>query len=697
MSSVPRSSEGPYPEAARLDVTEQIHGQPVSDPYRWLEDPSDPRTVAWSEAQDDLVHRHLDRLPGKQWFRSRLFDLMRPGLVTAPVVRQGRSFFQRRSGDQEHAVLLVREPGGSERVLVDPGALSEDGIVTLDAWSPSWDGRRLAYLLSEGGDEESVLRVMEVDTGEVIDGPIDRTRYSSVAWLPGSETFYYVRRLPPEIVPEGESQFHRRVYRHILGTDAESDEPLFGQGRNKLEYYELDVSSDGRWLLVWASVGTAPRTDVYLADLEVGFDLRIVQEGLDAVTTGFVRADDGLLYLHTNLAAPRYRVAVTDPERPEPEHWRDLVPESDAVIEGFAVTTDAVVVASTRHAVSAVTVHDRQTGAVRDRVQLPPLGHVDGVSSAPEGGNDAWIAYTDFVTPPRVYRCDVRDGSVGVWQDAPGRGAADPNMVRVEQVSYPSKDGTQIRMFILHRPDVVTTGGRSQPTILYGYGGFDVSVNPAYAPAVLAWVAAGGVYAIANLRGGSEEGEAWHRAGMREHKQNVFDDFIGAAEWLVARGWTAGPRLGIYGGSNGGLLVGAAVTQRPDLFEAVVCSAPLLDMVRYERFGLGETWNDEYGTLADPVEASWLLAYSPYHHVVTGVSYPAVLFTVFESDTRVDPLHGRKMCAALQAATSSDRPVLIRREVNVGHSARSVSREVDLAVDRLAFMADRLGLSVPEN
>ena len=682
-----------YPPAPRLDLVDDVLGRPVADPYRWLEDAGSADTRAWAEAQDGLVRSYLDRLPGRDHLRARLHQLLDAGLVTAPVHRGERAFFTRRSPRQEHAVLITRRPDGVERVLVDPSELSEDDSVTLDGWLPSDEGDRLAYLLSEGGDEEAALWVVDVDSGKVLDGPIDRARYASLAWMPGGEELFVVRRLPPSAVPEGEEQFHRRVYRHRVGADPDGDELVFGDGRDKTEYYSLDVSPDGRWLVVGASKGTAPRNDVYLCDLaaaDVGPRWRVVQEGVDAWTSAGI-GHDGRLYLLTNDGAPRNRLAVADPE--EPGSRQDLVPESDAVLEDYAVTDHAVVVASTLHAIARVHVHDLATGALRFEVPLPGLGTVSGLHARPEGGSEVWLGYTDFVLPPAVHRCDVEEATVELWEDAPGRVAVAG--VTARQVTYPSSDGTDVRMFVLG-PDADTPGPR--PTVLYGYGGFDVSLTPAYSAGILAWVEQGGVYAVANLRGGGEEGEAWHRAGMREHKRSVFEDFAAAARWLVESGTTAPERLGISGGSNGGLLVGAAVTRDPELFAAAVCSAPLLDMVRYERFGLGRTWNDEYGSAEVAEELEWLLSYSPYHHVREGVRYPAVLFTVFDSDTRVDPLHARKMCAALQWATAApfdEAPILLRREQKVGHSSRSVSRTVELSVDTSAFLADRLGLPLP--
>jgi prolyl oligopeptidase len=673
-----------YPDAPRLDVIDILHARKVPDPYRWLEDASSAQTVEWCGRQDAVARPFLDSLPARARFRDRLRELI-PGIVTAPWVIGSRAFFQRREPGQDHAVLFVKQDE-AERALIDPNELSPDHTITLDAISPSKEGNLIAYQLSQGGDEESLLRVMDVATGEILDGPIDRCRYSSVAWLPGGESFYYVRKLPAGDVPAGEEQLHRRVYLHRVGRDAAEDKLVFGEGSPRTTYFGVTTSLDGRWLIVSASLGTAPRNDLWISDLEAGGGFTPVQQGVDVQTGAFVHAD-GRMYVFTNMDAPNNRLMVADPRRPLPADWTDLLPETDAVLDGFGVTDDAVVAVRTRDVVGYVTVHDKRTGDERSEIEMPGLGTVS-VTTPPEGGDDVWITYTDHPTPPRILHYSVSSNRTSAWASSPG--APDVRGISVRQVFYESKDGTRVPMFVIAREGPDKDGPR--PTMLGGYGGFNVANSPAFASSALAWAEAGGVAAIANLRGGSEYGERWHRAGMRENKQNVFDDFIAAAEWLVANGFTSPDRLSIQGGSNGGLLVGAALTQRPDLFAAVVCSAPLLDMVRYEKFGLGETWNDEYGTAADPSELEWLVSYSPYHHVREGVRYPSVLFTVFESDTRVDPMHARKMCAALQWATSSDRPVLLRRETDVGHGARSIARTIDLSADVLAFQAAQLGL-----
>jgi prolyl oligopeptidase len=766
MASLP----GGYPAARRLDLTEDLHGHRVADPYRWLEDAGSAESQQWLAAEEELWSGYRDGLPRREAFTERVRELLRVGSVGLPSWRGPRRFYTRRDPEQEHAVLYVAEdaggaggvrdaggsggaggvrdsrgavgvrdaggsggaggvrdsggvggaggasaelpgdgqPGeaGTERALIDPVAIDPAGRATLDAWSPDKEGRLLAYQLSHGGDEEALLRVMDVDTGKLVDGPIDRCRYSGVAWLPGGKAFYYTRRLPPEAVPAGESQYHRRVYLHVVGTPPEADTEVFGAGRDKMTYYGVSVSLDGRWLIVSASVGTAPREDIWIADLTASEPAAPafvpLMTGLDAQAAPRV-GRDGRLYVLTDLDAPRGRICVADPAAPGPGGWRDLVGEDpSAVLSGYAIldgdelSRPVLVVSRARHAVSEVSVHDLATGDLISALELPGIGTVGGIAERPEGGHEAWFGYTDYATAPMVLRYDATAGSVGTWAVSPGApGLAEggrPPAVTATQVTYHSADGTPVRMVIIEPAGEASSRSGLRSCVLYGYGGFDISLSPAYSASILAWVEAGGVYAVAGLRGGNEEGEEWHRAGMLGRKQNVFDDFHAAAEYLIAEEITAPPRLAVWGGSNGGLLVGAAVTQRPELFAAAVCSAPLLDMVRYERFKIGETWNVEYGSAAKPEELGWLLGYSPYHRVRDGVDYPAVLFTVFTNDTRVDPLHGYKMCAALQHATASGRPVLLRAEGEVGHSQRAVSLSAALSGDCLAFVARETGL-----
>lgn len=689
-----------YPPAERLDLVDTLHGHRVADPYRWLEDPDDPRTVEWSRAQDRLVGEHTDALPGRPGMAARLRGLMAAGSVSVPLWRAGRAFSARREPGQEHAVVLVEE-GDRERVLLDPMVIDPTGLTTLDSWVPDLEGARLAYQLSAGGDEHSVLHVLDVATGRDVEEPIDRCRYSAVAWLPGGEEFVYVRMVAESEAPAGQQAFHRRVWRHRVGTPTADDVLVEGPGLyDDHNYYGVRVSRDGRWLLVTANVGTARRDSLWIGEIGrndgTGPLTRLLTQDDDVQCNAWVDRD-GLLYLHTTDGAPRWRLLVTEPERPQRGHWRELVAEDPgSVLEGVRRLEHAdgsaeLVLARARHAVAELAVHDLD-GTLRGTLELPGTGALTGLTVAdrdtPAEHGKLWIGWTDLVTPPQVLRHE--NGATVLERTAPG--AVDVPDVTTEQREFTSADGSAVRMF------VVTPAGPAgpRPTLVTGYGGFGITREPAYSAAALAWVAAGGGYALVSLRGGGEEGEDWHRAGNRGHKQNVFDDLHAACGALVDAGDTTPGQLAIMGGSNGGLLVGAALVQRPELYRAVVCSAPLLDMVRYEEFSLGRTWNEEYGTADDPTELGWLLSYSPYHHVREHTAYPAVLFTVFESDSRVDPLHARKMCAALQHATSSDRPILIRRETDVGHGARSVSRTVELAADQLTFLAAHTGLEIDQ-
>ncbi|MDP5095752.1 MAG: prolyl oligopeptidase family serine peptidase, partial [Candidatus Nanopelagicales bacterium] len=539
--------------------------------------------------------------------------------------------------------------------------------------------------------------VIDTATGERIEDGIDRCRYSPIAWLPGGDRFYYVRRIAPELLPETEQKFHRRVYLHTVGTETDTDVLVFGAGMTMTNYYGVEVSRDGRWLQVSASEGTEPRNDLWLADLEAAPPeapaFQLVQGDLDA-QIGMHAARNGLFYISTDLDAPRGTLLVSAPEHLWDEPWRTLLPEDqDSVLEGYAILDGpemmrpVLLVCRTRHVVSEVSVHDLDTGALVRTIPLPGAGTIGGPVERPEGGPVAWLVYTDHTTIPTIYSFDGRTNDLTLWAEPPG--VVEVPRVHSRQVTYLSADGTEVRMFILSptaEPD------RPRPAILYGYGGFGIPLSPGYSATILTWVEAGGVWAVANLRGGGEEGEEWHRAGMLGEKQNVFDDFHAAAEYLIAEGWTTPEQLAINGGSNGGLLVGAAMTQRPDLFQAVVCVAPLLDMVRYTTSELGPTWTVEYGDPEIPDQLDWLLGYSPYHRVVDGTDYPATMFVAFDNDTRTDPMHARKMCAAVQHATSSERPVVFRGEGDVGHGARSLARSVEESADILAFVARWTGL-----
>ncbi|MDQ4112927.1 MAG: prolyl oligopeptidase family serine peptidase [Actinomycetota bacterium] len=662
-----------YPAAARDPIVDRLHGRDVPDPYRWLEDASAPPTAAWGAAQDALWRRSARRLPSRYRFRARITELSGVGMVGEPTWRGDRRFFLRRTARQDHPVLYVADDEG-ERALLDPMLLDPSGATTFDGWNPDPDGRLLAYQVSCGGTEAAELFVLDVDSGRIVDGPLDRCRYSPVAWSPGRAGFYFVRA--------GQVRFH------LIGSP--DDVVVLAEQAT----YGLEISADGRWLTISRPRGAG--NDLWLADLSEAapesLRLVVVQRDVDARSVATV-GRDGRLYVVTTLDAVSGRICVGDPHRPHPDHWRDLVPADPgapltdvAVLDGPELEQPLLLVGRTRHALGEIHVHDLRSGERLDTVPLPGLGSVGSMTTRPEGGHEVWFSYTDSTTPAAVHRYDARTGRTTRWAEPPG--SVELPEIEARQVTVTSADATPVRMTVLARPG----GAGPRPTLLYGYGGFGVSLTPTYSSLALAWVDAGGVFVTVNLRGGGEYGEQWHAAGRRDRKQNVFDDFVAAAESLVADGWTTTDHLGILGESNGGLLVGAVLTQRPDLFAAAVCASPVLDMVRYERSGLGPSWVTEFGSASDPDQLAWLLDYSPYHQVRDGVRYPAVLFTVSDGDTRVSPWHARKMCAALQHSTASGRPVLLRAEADVGHGQSAASRGNALAADTLAFLAAQTGL-----
>jgi len=664
------------------------HGVEVRDPYRWLEDGDAEEVRRWSEAQGRHTRAALDAIPFTAAIRERLRVLFSIGLVSAPAIRGDRYFHQRRTGDQEQPVLYLRQGReGEDRVLLDPARFAEDRTSALDWYYPSDDGRLLAYGVSEGGSEKSVLRILDVDTGRDLADVIPFTRACSLEWRPDGSGFFYTRYPEPGSVPPGEENYRRRVYEHVLGRDWREDPLVFGADRPPEDWANVHLSPGGRWLAVSVSRGWT-RTDVYLRDLaSPDSPFVTVIEGLDAIFGVDVRNDR--LYLQTNLDAPRSRLVAADLEHPGRETWRDVLPEGPDVLEGTALIGDWIVAVWLRDASSRVTLHARD-GTLLHEVALPVIGSVAGLTGEWDG-REAFLGFTSYAVPPTVYRLALPDPALGLWARAPGE--VDADRFRVRLVHYPSRDGTLVSMFLVDARDRPTDGRGA--ALLTGYGGFNISHTPAFGRGVIQFLEKGGLYAVAHLRGGGEYGEDWHRQGMLDRKQNVFDDFLAAADFLLQQGHAGRGRLAIMGGSNGGLLVGAALTQRPGLFRAVVCQVPLLDMVRYHLFRIARLWIPEYGSADDPEAFRWLHAYSPYHHVRDGTPYPAVLITTGESDSRVDPLHARKMAARLQAATSSDHPILLRLETRAGHGqGKPLSKTLEEWTDVWAFLFSELSLAI---
>jgi prolyl oligopeptidase len=661
-------------------VLETLHGVEIADPYRWLENTDAPEVRAWTAEQNAATRAALDAIPFRGRIRARLDGLLQVGLLEVPLVAAGSAFYLRREPHQDQSVLYA-----DDRVLVDPN--EQDSLVTIDWFYPAPDGRLVAYGLSRGGDEQSTLHIVEVATGRMLDDRVPDTRFCSVAWLADGSGFYYTR-LPPD------DRYNQRVRFHRLGDDPAADPVLFGEGRPPTELYDLSLSSDGRQLLIDVHQGWA-KAVLFVRD-EDGTE-RSTGEEREAIFRGKVAG--GRLFVLTNWEAPNWRVLELDPATLDVETARTVIAErDDAILVDIALVGGRIVANELKDASSRVRVYSADSGELEREVELPGLGSVQGTPSMRTPGvagewerDELLLGFTSFLYPPAVLRCDLGTGAVTTFAQQASPPGFDPDAYQTRHAHARSRDGTSVPVFLVHRRDFELDG--SAPAYVTGYGGFNVGLTPYWITALPLWVDAGGVFAVSVLRGGNEFGERWHRDGMLERKQNVFDDFIGVADWLVDEGYTSRERLAIGGGSNGGLLVGAALTQRPDLCRAVVCEVPLLDMLRYHDFQVARLWIAEYGSPDDPEQFQWLHAYSPYHRVVDGERYPAVLLTTALGDSRVDPMHARKMAARLQEATASGRPVLLRVDEDAGHGiGKPRSMQLDAATDVWSFVCSELGV-----
>jgi prolyl oligopeptidase len=684
------------PPAARAEnVSDEIHGVEVRDPYRCLENGDAAPVRAWTAAQNRYLREQLDPVPGREWLEQRLLRWQETGSLGTPVVRgkgrQTRLFYTRREGTQNQPVLYWRaSERAKDHVLIDPNRMATDGTLALDWWFPSEDGRLVAYGISTSGDESSTLRVREVATGRDLRDTIPRARACSLAWLPDSSGFYYTRYPRKGEVPAGEEQYHRHVFCHRLGTDPAGDAKIFGDGLSLSSWPSVQLSPDGRWLGIEVSEGWS-RSDIYLLDRHKAGPAIAVVKGRDALF-GLAEVLDDRLYVLANENAPRYQLFAVDPRKPQRAHWQRVIAEGEDTLESVAVADGKLVAVFFKDASSRVVVFSADGTRLRE-IALPGLGTVAAVRGRHER-REVYLSFASFLTPTRVLRHDVASGKTAVWRALTS--PVDTQSFVVEQVRYPSKDGTSVPMFLVHQRDLVRDG--KNPTLLYGYGGFNVSLTPAFAAWVGPFIERGGVYAVPNLRGGGEYGEAWHRAGMLGNKQNVFDDFAAAAEYLIREQITSPAHLAISGRSNGGLLTAATLVQHPALFRAAVVGVPLTDMLRYHRLQIARLWIPEYGSPDDAKQFAWLHAYSPYHHVADGVAYPATLVFSAESDTRVDPMHARKFAARLQAASSSGAPVLLRIEDKAGHGAgKPLTKLVAQYTDEFSFLFWQLGVSPPSS
>jgi prolyl oligopeptidase len=687
----------------KLDVVEDLHGTRVADPYRWLEEADSADVRTWTEHQNAFTRKALDALPGREALRGQVKDLLQIGYVSAPSVKTTkigtlRYFHTRREGVQNQPTLYVRDGvTGKDRVLIDASALSDDGTTALDWWFPSRDGALLAWGRSESGSEESTLFVRDTVTGKDLPDKIEHTRHASVAWLPDGKSFYYSRYPEAGSVPAGDEKYFSKIFLHVLGQDAKTDKLVFGDGREKTDTPIVSISPDGRWLVVRVHMGW-DKSEVWIKDLSKSDAAGAAQAGWVAVAKDAQAIFEPIprndrLYIQTNDGAPRYKLYAVEYDKPQRAAWKELIAEGQDVLDDVAVLKGEIVT-TYMHEASTRIERFGLDGKTHGPVALPAIGTAS-VTGAWDG-EEAFVSLTSYVVPAQIHRLDLKPRATGVppakleaWEKVGAKFQA--NDIEVERLFAVSKDGTRVPMFVISKKGMKRDG--KNPTILYGYGGFNVNQTPSFSARALASVNRGAVWVTAILRGGGELGEDWHKAGMLEKKQNVFDDFIACAETVVSEKITSPAQLGIIGGSNGGLLVAAAVTQRPELFRAGLSLVPLTDMIRYHRFRIAKLWVPEYGDPEKPNDFKFLYAYSPYHRVKEGVHYPSMLFTTAESDSRVDPMHARKMTARMQEVQQDpSRPILIRVETKAGHGAgKPVTKLADELSDELSFLLHELG------
>ncbi len=665
------------PQTMQKVVTDTLHGVVIEDPYRWLEDQQSPDTRAWIRSQNGYTQSLLGRLSGGATLRQEIERLLRTEDIGIPKHRNGRYFFTRRLPEEDLDVIYMRTGlNGEERVLVDPHLLSPDHNISVDLMTVSDDGGLLVYGLRKGGEDETAVRILDVDAGEHLPDSLPKGRVWDVSIIPDNSGFYYGR-----YESEGD-----RVYYHEMGTDVAEDRIIFGEGYGPEMGIAVELSEDGRYLLFSVHHGSAARkTELYFQDLVAGGEVETIVSDIDASFTGTM--GDGRLFMQTDWEAPNGRILVVDLAHPEVEHWREIVPESEATIRRFTAAGGKLLVSYLLDVIPTVSVI-APDGETITEIKAPAIGWVSSFYGQWQD-DEAFYSFSAYHVPNTIYRYDLAALTQTVWAREEAPIASEEFEVR--QVWYESRDGTRVPMFLTQRKGLQPDG--SNPVMLTGYGGFRGVSLPYFSSFAALWLKMGGVYAISNLRGGGEFGEEWHRAGMLDQKQSTFDDFIAAAEWLIANGYTNPDRLAIRGGSNGGLLVGAALIQRPDLFGAVICTYPLLDMVRFHKFLVAKWWVPEYGSADDPEQFKYIYKYSPYHNVRPGTDYPATLFVTGDADTRVAPLHARKMTALLQDATASDEPILIHYNTAAGHSGgRPVSKIIDDMLVQVRFLMWQLGM-----
>jgi len=677
-----------YPQARKEAVVDVYHGVEVADPYRWLEDADSAETQAWVAQQNDLTEQFLARTGTRGKIKARLKALTNYPRYSSPSKQGGRYFFWKNDGLQNQSVLYVQDKLDAEaKVVVNPNVLSADGTVAVTTAALNWDGTRLAYGLSRSGSDEQEVRIREVDGGMDLDEVLQWCRFTTIAWRHDGSGFFYSRFPDPNTVSEEDRMNYNRLYWHCLGTPQSADVLIYERPDNKELSLAPVVTEDGQYLVLYLHHGTDLRNRVYYRPLEGnGPFIRLLDEA-DA-RYDFLGNLGPVFYFLTNLDAPKGRIIAIDTDRPAQAHWSTVIPESDDVID-YAGWVDNQLVLVYMHDVHHwLKVYHLDGQYVRD-IDLPSLGTVGGLSGR-QDDPEMFFSFTSFLYPSTSFRYDLRSNELRVVHQP----EVDFDLAAYEtrQVFCTSKDGTRVPMFITCRKGLTLDGGH--PTLLYGYGGFNINITPGFSTSTLAWLEAGGIYAQANMRGGSEYGESWHQAGMLDKKRNVFDDFIAAAEWLIENNYTRPGKLAIRGGSNGGLLVAACMLQRPHLYGAVVCQVPVIDMLRYHQFTVGRYWIPEYGDAESSREQfDYLYAYSPLHNVKAGVGYPPILITSADTDDRVVPLHAKKFAAMLQEKAVGDNPILLRVETKAGHGGgKPVSKAIDEQADIYTFLFDVLGM-----
>ncbi|MBN1395172.1 MAG: S9 family peptidase [Pirellulales bacterium] len=682
-----------YPQTRRVDQVDVIHGVEVADPYRWLEDDvrSSPEVAAWAAEENRITNNYLNLIPQRKAIRERLTELWNYARYSAPIKRGNKYFFFKNDGLQNQAVLYMADSiDGEPRVLLDPNKWSEDGTVALSGLSISDDGRRLAHARSEAGSDWATWRILNIESQEELPEELKWTKFTGAWWTKDGKGFFYTRYDEPERGVEFQAaNLNNKLCYHRLGTPQSDDQVVYWRPEHPEWLYSASVSDDGRYLVVSIGVGTDERNRVLVRDLseEDGEFVELVDNFNNEYS--FVGNVKKVLLFKTDLDAPRRRLIAIDLQQPEQKKWGEVIPQSDATMVDVGFVNHLFIVNYLQDVVSRVKVFNI-LGNFLHEVELPGVGSAGGFGGR-QTDTETFYGFSSIATPTSIYRYDIASNTSRLWH----RDEVDfnPDKYLVRQVIYTSKDGTRVPMFVAHRKDIKLDG--SNPTLLYGYGGFNISLTPRFSiHRAAAWLDMGGVYAQPNLRGGGEFGEAWHEAGTKLKKQNVFDDFIAAAEWLIDNNYTRPEKLAIEGGSNGGLLVGAAMTQRPELFGACLPEVGVMDMLRFHKFTEGRLWVDDYGSAEDPKEFRALLAYSPYHNVKPGTCYPATLIATADTDDRVVPGHSFKFAAALQRAQACEKPVLISISTRAGHGGgKPVAKQIDELADKLAFLLHNLDMN----